>query len=124
MAKAWHISREAQDELAYRSHMNAASAWRAGFYDDLVTPFAGLEKDNNIRPDTTPAKLAALLPVFDRGPAGTLTAGNSTPLTDGAACVLLCAESWARERGIAAQAYLTHSAVAAVDYAGLRGDPE
>src|SRR5689334_7020553 len=82
MAKQWRIGRAEQDELAYRSHMHAAAAWDRGFFDDLVVPFAGLSRDNNVRADTTPAKLAALRPVYDRTSAGTLTAGNSTPLTD------------------------------------------
>jgi acetyl-CoA C-acetyltransferase len=124
MAKEWHILRADQDALAYESHMKAAAAWRAGFYDDLVVPFAGLASDNNVRADTSIEKLAALKPVYDRSAAGTLTAGNSTPLTDGAACVLLASEDWARSRGLPVQAYLTQSAVAAVDYAGLTGPRE
>jgi acetyl-CoA C-acetyltransferase len=124
MAKEWHIARGDQDALAYQSHIKAAAAWREGFYADLVMPFAGLTTDNNVRADTSLDKLAALKPVYDRSAAGTLTAGNSTPLTDGAACVLLASEDWARARGIDVQAYLTHSAVAAVDYAGLNGPRE
>jgi acetyl-CoA C-acetyltransferase len=124
MAKQWRIGRAEQDELAYRSHINAANAWRDGFYDDLVVPFAGLERDNNVRADTTPAKLAALKPVYDKTAAGTLTAGNSTPLTDGASCVLLASDAWADAHGLAAQAYLTHWSVAAVDFAGTMGPPE
>ena len=124
MAKEWGIGRAEQDELAFASHMNAAAAWREGFYDDLVVPFAGLTADNNVRPDTNPEKLATLKPVFDRTATGTLTAGNSTPLTDGAACVLLGSEEWAKSRGLPIQAYITHSAVAAVDFAGLSGPRE
>ena len=124
MAKDWRIGRAEQDELAYRSHMNAAAAWKSGFYDDLVVPFAGLERDNNVRADTTLSKLAALKPVYDRSAAGTLTAGNSTPLTDGASCVLLASEAWAKSRGLAVQAYLTHWSVAAVDFAGISGPRE
>ncbi len=124
MAKEWRIGRAEQDALAYQSHINAANAWKEGFYADLVAPYGGLTKDNNVRPDTTPEKLAALKPVYDRGPAGTLTAGNSTPLTDGASCVLLASEAWARARGLPVRAYLTHSAVAAVDYAGMTGPRE
>jgi acetyl-CoA C-acetyltransferase len=124
MAKEWNIGRAEQDELAYVSHMNAAAAWREGFYDDLVAPFAGLTADNNVRPDTNLQKLAALKPVFDRSSTGTLTAGNSTPLTDGASCVLLGSEEWAKSRGLHIQAYITHSAVAAVDFAGLNGPRE
>jgi acetyl-CoA C-acetyltransferase len=124
MAKEWHIARAEQDALAYQSHTKAAAAWRDGFYADLVVPFAGLKADNNVRGDTSSEKLATLKPVYDRSPAGTLTAGNSTPLTDGAACVLLASEEWARSRGFDVQAYLTHSAVAAVDYAGINGRRE
>jgi acetyl-CoA C-acetyltransferase len=124
MAKEWHIARANQDALACASHVKAAAAWREGFYDDLVVPFAGLKTDNNVRADTSPEKLAALKPVYDRSAAGTLTAGNSTPLTDGAACVLLASEAWARARGAEIQAYITHSAVAAVDYAGIQGPRE
>jgi acetyl-CoA C-acetyltransferase len=124
MAKQWRIGRAEQDELAYRSHLNATAAWDSGFYDDLVVPFAGLDRDNNVRADTTPDKLAALKAVYDRSSAGTLTAGNSTPLTDGASCVLLASDAWAEARGLEAQAYLTHWSVAAVDFAGIDGPPE
>ncbi|HEY8554559.1 MAG TPA: acetyl-CoA C-acyltransferase, partial [Burkholderiales bacterium] len=124
MAKEWQIGRREQDELAYASHMKAAAAWRDGFYADLVTPFAGLSVDNNVRPDTDLEKLAKLMPVFDRSGGGTLTAGNSTPLTDGAACVLLASEDWARARGLPVLAYFTHYATAAVDFAGLDGPRE
>jgi len=124
MAKEWRIARADQDALAYQSHLKAAAAWREGFYDDLVAPFAGLATDDNVRIDTSLEKLAALKPVYDRSPSGTLTAGNSTPLTDGAACVLLASDDWASARGLPVQAHLTHSAVAAVDYAGLAGPRE
>ena len=124
MAKEWGIARAEQDELALQSHAKAARAWREGFYADLVTPFAGLANDNNVRSDTSLDKLAALKPVYDRSAAGTLTAGNSTPLTDGAACVLLASEAWAQSRGVPVQAYLVQAAVAAVDYAGLAGPRE
>ncbi|HEX7044310.1 MAG TPA: acetyl-CoA C-acetyltransferase [Burkholderiales bacterium] len=124
MAKEWQIGRREQDELAYASHMKAAAAWRDGFYADLVTPFAGLSVDNNVRPDTDLEKLAQLKPVFDRSERGTLTAGNSTPLTDGAACVLLASEDWARARGLPVLAYFTHYAAAAVDFVGLNGPRE
>ena len=124
MAKEWKIGRAEQDELALQSHTNAARAWRENFYADLVVPFSGLTTDNNVRSDTSLAKLAALKTVYDRSAAGTLTAGNSTPLTDGASCVLLTSEAWAKERGVPVLAWLTHSAVAAVDYAGLAGPPE
>jgi acetyl-CoA C-acetyltransferase len=124
MAKEWRIGRREQDELAAASHRKAAAAWKEGFYSDLVAPFGGLTADNNVRADSSVEKLATLRPVFDRGPAGTLTAGNSTPLTDGASCVLLASEDWARARGLPVQAYVTHSAVAAVDYVGLNGPAE
>ena len=124
MAKEWKIGRAEQDELALQSHVKAAHAWREGFYTDLVVPFRGLATDNNVRSDTSLAKLAALKPVYDRSAAGTLTAGNSTPLTDGASCVLLASETWAQARGVPVQAWLVHSAVAAVDYAGLVGPRE
>jgi acetyl-CoA C-acetyltransferase len=124
MAKEWGIGRAEQDELALASHKKAAAAWKAGFYSDLVFPFTSLKTDNNIRPDASIEKLAALKPAFDRSGTGTLTAGNSTPLTDGAACVLLGSEDWARSRGIPIQAYLTQTASAAVDYAGLAGPRE
>jgi acetyl-CoA C-acetyltransferase len=124
MAKEWKIGRREQDELAAASHRKAAAAWKAGFYSDMVAPFGGLGADNNVRADSSVEKLATLKPVFDRSPAGTLTAGNSTPLTDGASCVLLASEDWARARGLPVQAYLTHSAVAAVDFAGLSGPAE
>src|SRR5258705_11587879 len=99
MVKRWKISREEQDKLAYESHMKATAAWRDGFYSDLVVDFAGLKIDNNIRQDTTPDKLAKLRPTFDPQ-GGTLTAGNSTPLTDGASAVLLASEEWAAKRNL------------------------
>jgi len=120
-AKQWGIGRKEQDELAFASHRNAERAWSEGFYDDLVTGFRGVAKDNNIRADTSIEKLAALKPVFDRGPKGTLTAGNSTPLTDGASAVLLASESWARERELKVQAWLTHGREAAVDFVTQEG---
>jgi len=120
-AKQWGITRGAQDELALASHMNAEKAYREGFFDDLVVEFQGLKKDNNIRPDTSLEKLAKLKPVFDRGEAGTMTAGNSTPLTDGASAVLLSSEQWARARGLPIRAYLTHAREAAVDFVHKEG---
>ncbi len=116
MAKAWHITREAQDELTFQSHRRAAAAYAAGFYADLVVPYHGLSQDNNLRPNTTLEQLAKLRPVFDRSPAGTLTAGNSTPLTDGAAAVLLASEDWARARNLPVQAYLRYAKAHAVDF--------
>ncbi len=121
MAKKWQISREAQDELALASHNNLAQAYDAGFYDDLISPFKGVEADNNLRRGGTMEKMAKLRTVFDRSDSGTLTAGNSTPLTDGAGCVLMASEDWARERGLEVQAYLTYARVAAVDFVGGEG---
>jgi acetyl-CoA C-acetyltransferase len=124
MAKEWQIGRREQDELALASHKNAAAAWLAGFFADLVVPFADLKRDNNVRGDTSLEKLASLRTAFDPSPAGTLTAGNSSPLTDGAACVLLASEEWARARGIPVQAYITHTETAAVDFVGMAGAKE
>jgi acetyl-CoA C-acetyltransferase len=115
-AAEWGITREAQDELALTSHRNLAAAYERGFLDDLVTPYLGLERDQNLRPDVTPEKLAALKPVFGRGETATMTAGNSTPLTDGASMVLLASEEWAAGRGITPLAYFSYSQAAAVDY--------
>jgi acetyl-CoA C-acetyltransferase len=120
MAQEWNIPRAEQDELALASHRNALRAWDEGFFKDLVLPFAGLERDNNVRADTSLEKLAALKPVFDKNH-GTLTAGNSTPLTDGASAVLLSSEEWARQRGLPIQAYLTDAETAAVDFVGGEG---
>ncbi len=120
-ARQWGITREDQDRLALASHGNAERAWSEGFYDDLVTMYRGVAKDNNVRPNTSEQKLAALKPVFDRGPKGTLTAGNSTPLTDGSSAVLLASEAWARERGLPIQAYLTFGREAAVDFVSKEG---
>src|SRR5690606_14637262 len=124
MAKEWGITREEQDELALASHVNASGAWKSGFFSDLVVPFNGLERDNNVRSDTSLEKLASLKTAFDRSPKGTLTAGNSSPLTDGAACVLLGSEDWARSRGIPVLAYLTYYESAAVDFVGMAGPKE
>jgi acetyl-CoA C-acetyltransferase len=115
-ALEWGIAREAQDELAYRSHTNLAASYERGFQDDLITPYLGLERDQNLRPDTTIEKLAKLKPVFGGGETATMTAGNSTPLTDGASAVLLSTDEWAAEHGLRPLAYLTHSQTAAVDY--------
>jgi acetyl-CoA C-acetyltransferase len=115
-AKEWQITREDQDQLALESHQKAAAAWDSGFYDDLVFPFQGAERDNNVRRDSSLEQLAKLKPVFDRGPGGTMTAGNSTPLTDGAAAVLLASEEWAEQRGLPIQAYLVYGKTAAVDF--------
>ncbi len=120
-AKAWGITREAQDAFALASHQNAARAWDAGFHADLVMPWQGAREDNNMRRDTSIEKLASLKPAFDRGPQGTLTAGNSTPLTDGAAAVLLASEEWAARHDLPVLAWLRYGQVAAVDYVGGEG---
>jgi len=124
MAKEWQVGRREQDEVALASHKNAAAAWLAGFYQGLVVPFGDLQRDNNVRADTSMEKLATLRNAFDSSPAGTLTAGNSSPLTDGAAAVLLSSDDWARSRGIAVQAYVTFSETAAVDFVGMAGPKE
>ena len=111
-AKEWGITREAQDELAAASHINMAAAYDRGFFDDLVTPYAGQQRDQNLRPDSSADKLSQLKPVFG----DTMTAGNSTPLTDGAAVVLLASDEWAEAHGIPVLAHLTHVQTAAVDY--------
>lgn len=119
MAQEWHIPREEQDQLALESHQNLARAYQEGFFSDLISPFKGLTQDNNLRPELTIEKLRSLKPCFDKKVApgqGTLTAGNSTPLTDGASAVLLASEAWASERGLPVLAYLTFSEVAAVDF--------
>jgi acetyl-CoA C-acetyltransferase len=118
MVKNWKITREAQDQLAYESHIKAAAAWREGFYNDLVVEYLGLKQDNNIRPDTTSEKLSKLKPTFDFSGSGTLTAGNSTPLTDGASAVLLASEEWAAKRNLPVLAYLRYGKQWAVDFAG------
>ncbi|GAB3140058.1 acetyl-CoA C-acetyltransferase [Amycolatopsis sp. NPDC004378] len=114
-AKIWEITREAQDELAAASHQHLAAAYDRGFFDDLVTPFLKLARDQNLRADSTAEKLAKLKPAFG-GPDGTMTAGNSTPLTDGASTVLLATDEWAKAHNLPVQAYLTFSQTAAVDY--------
>ncbi|MER6706100.1 acetyl-CoA C-acetyltransferase [Streptomyces fumanus] len=116
-ARAWGITRRAQDELAAASHQRLAAAYERGFFQDLVIPFRGLARDQNLRPGSTPEKLAALKPVFGLDhPDPTMTAGNSTPLTDGAATVLLAGEEWAAARGLTPLAYLTAYETAAVDF--------
>ena len=117
MAKQWSISRDSQDEWAVSSHRKLAAAYERGFFSDLVAPFRGVERDNILRPDTSLEKLATLKPAFDRTSGrGTLTAANSTPLTDGASAVLLASEEWARNRGHEPLAYLRDAQVAAVDF--------
>ena len=116
MVKTWGIGRQEQDQLALESHQKAASAYAQGFYKDLVHDYRGLTQDNTIRADASLEKLAKLRPVFDSSGAGTLTAGNSTPMTDGASAVLLASEEWARQRNLPVLAYLAYAKVAAVDY--------
>ena len=120
-AKRWQISRAEQDELALASHVNATAAYAEGFYEDLVTEYAGVTQDNNVRADSSIEALAKLRPVFDRSESGTLTAGNSTPLTDGASAVLIASEQWALERNLPIQAYLSHAREAAVDFVNDEG---
>lgn len=121
-AREFEISREAQDELAAASHQNLAKAYEEGFFTDLITPYLGVQRDTNLRPDSTVEKLAKLKPVFGKkdaiqhGGTATMTAGNSTPLTDGAAAVLLGSEDYARERGLEPQAWIVDSEIAAVDF--------
>jgi acetyl-CoA C-acetyltransferase len=115
MAKRWQISRTEQDLLAYDSHLKAAAAWRSGFYDDLVIEYLGLKSDNNVRSDTSLDKLGKLHPSFAAD--GTLTAGNSTPLTDGASAVLLATPEWAARRNLPVLAYLRYGKAWAVDFA-------
>ena len=119
MAREWGISREHQDALALKSHLNLAKAYQDGFFTDLMTTFKGVSRDNNLRADLTIEKLRSLKPAFDRKVApdqGTLTAGNSTPLTDGASAVLLASDEWAASRKLPVLAYLAFSEVAAVDF--------
>ncbi len=117
MAREWHIGREDQDRLALESHHKLAAAYDAGFFEDLVVPFRGLKRDGFLRPDTTMEKLAALKPAFDKTSGlGTLTAGNSTGLSDGASAVLLANDAWAAKRGLKIQAYLRDAEIAAVDF--------
>ena len=117
MAKEWQISREAQDQLAVDSHHKLAAAYADGFFGDLIVPFRGLKRDGFLRPDSSMEKLASLKPAFDKTSGhGTLTAGNSTGLSDGAAAVLLASDEWAAQRGLKIQAYLRDAEVAAVDF--------
>jgi acetyl-CoA C-acetyltransferase len=119
-ANEWEIGRQEQDELTVRSHQNLAAAYDRGFFDDLVTPFLGLTRDQNLRPDSSVEKLATLKPVFGKAlPAGaeaTMTAGNSTPLSDGASVVLLGSDEWAEQQGLSVLAHLVDAQTAAVDY--------
>ena len=121
MVKTYNVTREAQDALAFESHNKTAKAYDEGFYKDLITPYKNIMEDNNIRRNTSMKKLGSLRPVFDKKNTGTMTAGNSTPLTDGAASILLSSEEWAREKNIPIKAYLTHCKVAAVDFIKKEG---
>jgi len=120
-ARKWDVQREHQDQLTLSSHIKAAAAYDAGWFDDLVVPFQDAQEDNNIRRDTSYEKLAALKPVFDKSGEGTMTAGNSTALTDGAAAVLLASEEWARKKNLPVMAYLTFARAAAVDFINDEG---
>jgi acetyl-CoA C-acetyltransferase len=119
-AAQWGITREAQDELAAASHQRLATAYERGFFDDLVTPYLGVTRDTNLRADSTVEKLSTLKPVFGMGEGATMTAGNSTPLTDGASAVLLASEEWATEHGLTPLAWFVDAETAAVDY--VHGD--
>jgi acetyl-CoA C-acetyltransferase len=120
-AKQWDVQREHQDQLALASHIKAAAAYDEGWYEDIIVPYQDVEEDNNIRRDTTFEKLSELKPVFDKGGEGTMTAGNSTPLTDGAAAVLLASEDWARQKNLPVMAFLTFAKVAAVNFIDQEG---
>ena len=120
-AEQWDIPREHQDQLALASHTKAAAAYDSGWYDELVVPFMDVQEDNNIRRDTSLDKLSALKPVFSQRDTATLTAGNSTPLTDGAAAILLASENWARKKNLPVLAYLSFAKAAAVDFVNDEG---
>ena len=121
MAQQWKVGRAEQDQLAFDSHRKAAAAYKTGYMDDLLVPCAGVFRDNNLREDMTIEKIAALKPAFDRTERGTLTAANSTPLTDGAAAVLLASEEWAMKRGLPILARLTHAQTSANDFVAGEG---
>ena len=121
MAQEWGITRAEQDAFALESHRKTAEAYRSGYMDDIVIPFAGVFRDNNVRADATAEKLATLKTAFDKTERGTLTAANSTPLTDGAAAVLLASEDWATKHGLPVAAYITYSQTAANDFVGGDG---
>jgi len=121
MAQEWKIGRAEQDAFAYESHRKGAAAYDEGFMDDLIVPCAGVYRDNNLRPDISLEKLASLKPAFEKSERGTLTAGNSTPMTDGGAAVLLASEAWAKAHNLPVLAYLTHGQHAANDFVGGAG---
>jgi acetyl-CoA C-acetyltransferase len=116
MVKEWKVTRQEQDQLAFESHVKAAAAYRDGFYNDIIVPFKGVKKDSIIREDTTVEKLSKLKTVFDKSPAGTMTAGNSTAFTDGASAVFLGSEDYAKKNNYPIQAYVVDVEVAAVDF--------
>src|SRR5262245_33078057 len=121
MAQEWGITRAAQDELAYESHKKAVEAYRSGYMDDLVVPFAGVFRDNNMREDISLERMASLKTVFDKSERGTLTAANSTPLTDGAAGALLASEEWAAKHGLPVQSYFVDAQTTAVNFIAGEG---
>lgn len=116
MAQTWQIPHDEQDRLAFESHHKLAAAYEEGWQNDLMTPFRGLTRDQNLRPDIDLEKIGTLKPVFERGSRGTLTAANSTPLTDGASVVLLVSEEWAKARGLPILAYFKDGEAAAVNF--------
>lgn len=121
MAQKWAIPREAQDKLAFESHRNAAAAYDDGFLDDLLVPFAGIYRDDNLRADIDLASMADLKNAFEKSKRGTLTAANSTPLTDGGSAVLLASEDWAKKNNLPVLAWLTHAQTSAIDYVSGEG---
>jgi acetyl-CoA C-acetyltransferase len=121
MAQQWGITRAEQDQLAYESHRKAAAAYKSGYMDDLIVPCAGVFRDNNLRADISIEKISTLRTAFDKSERGTLTAANSTPLTDGAAAVLVASEEWAAQRGLPVLAYLTHAHTSANDFVAGEG---
>ena len=121
MAQNWQISREDQDELAYHSHLKAAKAYGEGFHDDLLVPSAGVFEDNNLRADIDREKMATLRTAFEKSSRGTLTAANSTPLTDGAATALISSPEWAEQNNLPIKAYLVDAETAALDFVAGEG---
>ena len=121
MAQEWHVTRAEQDQLAYNSHKKAAAAYSEGFMDDLIVPHAGVFRDNNLREDIDLDRMATLKPAFERSERGTITAANATPLTDGAAAILLGSEDWARSKGLPVSAYLTEFQTSANNFVGGDG---
>jgi acetyl-CoA C-acetyltransferase len=121
MAQEWKVTRQEQDQLAFDSHKKAAEAYRSGYMDDLIVPCAGVFRDNNLREDISLERMATLKPAFDRSARGTLTAANSTPLTDGASSILLASEAWAMQRALPVQAWLTYAQTSANDFVAGEG---